>query len=1122
VIAAALVACVSATTEPQAAPPAANAPPATRAVVWIGTREVAAPAAWSDHDPATFAELDPEESGGEARFGLVFEPPRPCTGLDVDFLSLYAHVFEGVPSSATLEMLVGEETRWRPVVAKLERDESARGDLAKFQQFGGVRWRATVPRCLARGVRLVLRRAADERAAFRRFVVRELAPLDDASAPVAALEQDAVARALGPTLAPPRPAKDDALDEAQLDWSRPEHGATRRHDGEGAVVEWLRPHLVGQVDLDLADAQPVEWWDGVRWQSADVVDVVTSDERSRRPRTTLRFVPVATTAIRVVGAEEGVAIEVRLGADGVERLARRETTATDDALLSSVMDTEADAAQLSGFVLPCSTNAAVIGRPDDPVETLVAWNGTLHQTEHGEESGPLRWSDRFCAFVLDGELLGEEPDALTRRLFDHGRPGVVTTTTRRGVRLEVESYTTAPGDVAWADVVTLRLENESPEPRHATVAAILGRRRHPRAARGELELAPLPTGHRFERGVVRDEEKSIVAWTPDATRFTQSKFESQLDFDADLAPAQAVRFRLVLPSVNGPLADAAKLAEFDFERSRARFDDFWNATLPCGGLDLPEHRFGELVPALLAQIHVVLFDEVAAKEPDGTVGAPRLELRHGAYADEEYRGVDEASAVVALAQFGHFDAAQRAVERMVAPDLLDGGVGAGGDSRLALRLGVAACAAVDVAALSHDRAFVERVAPRLDAIGEQLAALLHTEDESGGPLEGLLPKSTYGGDPGAPPARDLAEDGVAWRALHELAWLANLRGVAPRAAVLAREASQLRRRLLDVALAASDVGSDPPFVPMALELGESDLDTAQRFEHPYDFLAVDELGNRWSRAAPRLQWSGALPKDGDLAEWVEKTRAQRGGTVLSLPRFHSALDATAGLGMSGYGDDARVTRCAAYAFLAHGLDPDVFTGGDVHGLFPLRTSNAALRSRLLETRWHWGLWSNDAASDEYGSAVGSEPVVSAAGVGLQAVRRLLLEELPSRLDWEPASDGPRALHLLRNGSPRWLDEGRELHFTKLPTEFGLASLDLETHDDGHVTGAFELTPPSADHSNPLSTPLSTPVTQVVLWLHRTDSSNVAHVWIDQQPSADFSEQWLLLPSSGRHEFRVEF
>jgi hypothetical protein len=677
----------------------------------------------------------------------------------------------------------------------------------------------------------------------------------------------------------------------------------------------------------------------------------------------------------------------------------------------------------------------------------------------------------------------------------------------------IRAFVTAPGDPVWATAVTLQLVNGSDSPASARLAAIVGRRRHHFAARGELGLLPLPTGHRVEAGgrLLRDADGAVVLWTPEVGTLAAGEFESTLAFEETLPAGGTREFRLLLPSANAPPPDLAALEHFDHAASAERFEQFWARQLSTFELALPEAPFDELAPALLAQCHVVLFDEGREErgERDGSLAS--LRLKYGAYAYEDYFGIEESWPAVALAQFGQFAAAQRAAERMLAPDLLDPS-----NYHHQYRMGVAATTAARVHALAHDPEFLARIRPRLDAVADWIVAARHREDGAGHAWEGLLPKHSYGGDVTLP-ARSLYSDAACWRGLHEIALLrretAGSKEEQERARFLSREAAEFRARIVAVATAAADRAHDPPFVPMAVDLGEPDEEPAARREPSYEFLPGDSLGNYWSLFAPLLLETGVFPAESELSTWIRAMRAERGGSLLHLARFHRGIDPVYGLGgvlaLAEAGDEHGV-RMAIYAFLAHALDRDVFTGGEVEGVFPLRTSNVAARERLAEARWHWNLYAADAAGEDFGRALGSEPLSASAGVALQLVRRLLLEERPDRAQLGADDLRPRELHLLRMAPPHWLEDGKHLRF-RLPTEFGEVALTLDSHvDDGRIVGRIELEPRGET------------LERVVLWLVPPDESTIEAAFVDGREWTAFGDSALALPASGVHDFRVDF
>jgi hypothetical protein len=458
---------------------------------------------------------------------------------------------------------------------------------------------------------------------------------------------------------------------------------------------------------------------------------------------------------------------------------------------------------------------------------------------------------------------------------------------------------------------------------------------------------------------------------------------------------------------------------------------------------------------------------------------------------------------------------------MIAPDLTDPA-----NYHHPYRIGLAAARAAQVWRLAPDAAFLERIAPRLEALAKWIVSARHEGDETGGEFAGLLPKHTYGGDI-ATPARSLYANAACWRGLAELAQLwsdADGEGTRARAAALAAEADEFRARLERAVAQFADPGSDPPFVPMAVDYGETGSDAWRRAEEPYPFLAADPVGNYWGLFAPLLLETGLFDPARPPATWIRATLERHGGQILGLARFHSAIDPVYGLGAIealGAAGDGAAFRTAAYAFLAHGLAGDVFTGGEVEGVFPLRVSNVAMRARLEDARWNFGLYASDCTADDFGRATGSEPLSASAGVALLLIRRMLVEELPpsgaAATEGEAGAaatagetDG-RALHLLRLAPPRWLANGRRLRLTELPTEFGPLSFTLESRvEEGVIRG--RLTPPAGPRRP----------RRIVLWLNHPDGDPIRAASFAGAPLATFSENRLVLPADRAGDFEVRF
>jgi hypothetical protein len=299
---------------------------------------------------------------------------------------------------------------------------------------------------------------------------------------------------------------------------------------------------------------------------------------------------------------------------------------------------------------------------------------------------------------------------------------------------------------------------------------------------------------------------------------------------------------------------------------------------------------------------------------------------------------------------------------------------------------------------------------------------------------------------------------------------------------------------------------------MAIDYGESGSDAWRRAEEPYPNLSADPIGNYWSLFAPLLLETGLFDEGSRPAEWIRATLAQHGGQILGLARFHAAVDPIYGFGaidaLAAVGDGAAF-RTAAYALLAHGLARDVFTGGEVEGVFPLRVSNVAARARLDDARFNFGLYSSDVVVDDFGRATGSAPLSASAGVALLTIRRMLVEELPPLT--AGAATAPRALHLLRLAPPRWFANGRRIHLDQLPTEFGPVTLTLESHvEEGLIR--VHLVPPDGPRAP----------REIVLWLNHPDGEAIRAATFDGAPLAGLFENHVVVPAAHAGDVELRF
>ncbi|MBL8842684.1 MAG: hypothetical protein JNL90_14280 [Planctomycetes bacterium] len=1022
--------------------------------------------------------------------GVLVAPPRPIGALTVDFLAAYGRRYAPAFERGVVELEVDGE--WRAVEARASGSAAAQGALARYQQVGALRGCFEFPAVVASGVRVRFAAPSLDEGIASRIVVVEVAA--HATAPIDAAT--ALAREELQSGAPPLAFVDEAL----LDASAPETGVRRKRDGGRLELAWPTARFLGEVEWAGDAAVRLFAWDGAAFRPLDwPAERLVAGEIASDRAWVARGGPLALERLAIelpAGAELRA---VRLGAAGAARLAERMASPRDLWLEElRAAPRRPDFADVAMQLLPLPANHALLGRVGDVAETLVTWNGTLHETA-GTEQGPWNhgapvadgtragWRMELCAFAVDGVLLGAAGDVVTRTTS--GAPDVVTTVRRGALTIRSEAFVPAPGDDPHVRCVRIAVRDEESEEARAATAApaatvrvevLLPTRRHRSAEYEELNLLPLPRALVLDPAdarIVRDAERRIVlvASAPGVLLGDEREpcFAVELPRDGDrFAPLD-----LVLPSVNAPTADATPLLACRFDAARERFDRWWAARFGVVEFATPEPRLDRLRRSLTAQALIALLD-----------GA---RLKYGAGVYEDYYGLEEGWPTVALAQFGCVAEAQQAARAMVAPELLDEG-----NYHHPYRNGLAPAAAAAVARLAPDAEFVAALAPRAAAIAEWIVARRHASDDaatSDGTANGsaagaanrvedrawrgLLPKHAYGGDIGTP-ARSLYSNATCWQGLVACAELLERAGEPARAATLRADAADFRATLLERFAALTDRSSAPPFVPMAVDLGIPGTAGYEPCERAYDFLATSGRGSYWALFAPLLLETGVFPLDAPERRFVQEFLAQRGGTLLGLPRFHAATDAVYGLGSitaAALEGDPDEFALRADAYFAHALDREVFTGGEVAGVAPLRLSPESQAARRAAARWQLDLYSGQWGQSAFGRATGSEPLSAAAGLGLLLLRRMVVEELGPDGD---ESGPPATLELLRCAPRRWWREGARVRFA-LPTAFGPVALDVESRLDSAGELRARVTPPPLDRRFPRPAALR-------LWLRDRD------------------------------------
>jgi len=1063
--------------------------------LWSNGREQELDPAAYDGNPATYAVVTPESRETEVRAGLEWTTPKRLSGLKVVFAFLNGAAYEPVPDFQFLQFRSGQE--WRKLRTQVNVSYGRAREFAVYQTSGSAVWDYQFPPTDMSGVRVVLGKTVSSIRWEQKYAIRELQPYV-AAHPRIATDQTVIIDDSGKPEESSRPDR-SLVEEAKIS-----------RDDKGTVLSWSRPRMMSDVKFALADLPgPLDWWDGQQWRKVEIVQI--RNHSGRLPQTTATFLPIAVQGLRLSGLPQSTKVEAT--AESSRDYFDRVYSSGRDLLMERLLQSpdEPDFASVSSLLLPLDMQTSVIGRPGDKVECMVHWNGTIVEVESGDQGawnhgakntppGKEKWIDRWCAFVADGELFGTDVHRTSRSYLDGFMPAVVTRYSKDDIQFEEEVFTTAPDDPLYAQAATLRVSNPGATARKTRLSLLLGRRRsavagHRSPASGQslgpLSFEPLDTGYQLEpdHQTVRNAAGEVVLYAEQPFLEKGSALEHLLDYSIELAPRGSKEFYFVLPSVNKPVKERAVLAPWNPKEGRERFRRYWNKSLQGDtDLKLPEPPLSDLCKNLVAQAMIVL--------SDGDT------LKYGAYWYEWYFGVEEGWPITALAQFGHSELAKRAIQIMLSPELMDKS-----NYHHQYRSGLAPMYAAQVYRLTRDREWLRKISSDLKASAEWIIQARHQQQGKLPDYEGLLPRHAYGGDIHTP-AYSIYSNATCWRGLQDTAYLFGELGDETLAEKYANDAAAYRQRIEETVAKFANRESQPPFVPLALDIGEPNTPGYRKVESPYPFIPSDPLGNFWILFAPLMLETGVFPADSQYARWITDFMEQRGGLLAGLARFYRGVDHIYGfaypLQLYDRGD-RRKFLATAYSVLAHGNSRDNFTSPEVAGVFPLRTDNRAWEDMFRRSLWNWDLYGSGWMQEEFGKAIGAEPLSAGAGMALQLVRKMIFDE---KLDRDGRITGE--LDLLKMAPSHWLEIGKKIELNRMPTCFGAISLRLESQlGRGKIVGHFEA-------------PSDQPAKQIRLWIRHPKGLPIKGAAMNRTTVRDLAKEFVLLPTSGTTDFELEF
>ena len=464
--------------------------------------------------------------------------------------------------------------------------------------------------------------------------------------------------------------------------------------GTSAELHWPKPRLMNQVEpLPSQKLDSVEWWDGGSWRAVERDGAGGASE--------VEFLPISTSGLRLRAKQSIRSATVTLNRNSSRYFSEVQAARTD--LLGDRFRRmpNSDLNGMRGLMLPIDFHKAAIGRPGDQEETIVLWDGKILQFEGDKRPDPL---DRWFVASLISQKGSTTPGAdsnTTQTKFLHGYlPATVTTSTLDHVRLEQLAYVTSPDDAVYGTVLEVSLANTGSAPLNVPFALAMGRRQNQHRAgviRSVFAFAPKPTSYRLAQDghAVQLADGELVLYAEQRGAWETTGLEDHLRYSFKLGGGQKKQLRFFIPAP-GNAVSPKQIEALNWSQSLTRFESWWTATLSSGlRMDLPEREFNDIYKSLLAQSLIITRD-----------GDDRV--AYGAYFYESYFGIEEGWPAVALAQYGYGDEAERILNIMLSPKLMEKK-----GQHYQYRNGLDPWYAIWIYRLTGDRSWLEKIAPVL-------------------------------------------------------------------------------------------------------------------------------------------------------------------------------------------------------------------------------------------------------------------------------------------------------------------------------------------------------------------------------------------------------------------------
>jgi hypothetical protein len=1066
---------------------------------WTPKAEPLSPAL-VDGDMKSYALLGKPTAKSPIDYGLEWTTPVRLNRVVIKYASLEGRVYQPAPDRQELQYWDGSE--WVRITNNLTIDYTKESAFAEYERSGYVNWTyrfnpvsTTRIRVLATGVEQngnwdAWCAARDIRAFYRK-----------GSQPISAPgHTNQAVRVVGS-----KPGAQKVVDEARVNLVSNRFGA-RISTRQDASVEWPRPRMIDRVIVSLphavaangqnpptngphsnTDQSGIEWWDGEKWQPVERVKFFRMSFQLE-----FEFEPLAVTGIRVhvQGARK---IEAYLD-DRAPTYFQGVYDSPQDEFMQRILAHSGDPSfgRVANLMLPLDFEKTVMGRVDDDAATTVLWNGTIVTTTPTHQKEPR--IDQWYALASgeNGELFGANPPATSEEYIKGCLPGVITAYRNGNFDYTERAFDTSPDDFAQGTAIELEVKNRGSQAANTAIAVILGRRMTARDARrhvhggsppNPLNFDPVLTGYSYQKTarVVRNQAGEIVLYGDRAGEWQGTPWERVLRFPVTVNAGATVRIHLFVPHITKPETNAARVARLNFKNSLAKFIAYWDTELTQGRmvLHLPESKLNRMYKSLLAQSLIIL--------------KRHNDLLYGSYWYEAYFGLEEGWPAVALAQYGFTRQAEADAEIMLNPANMDKS-----NYYHQFRNGLDPWYALRVYYLSGDRAWLDRITPRLTESADWTVRVRHETAGRDDWSRGLLPRDVYGGDISTR-AYSLWSNACCWRGLEETGRALQSAGENQLAEKYLRDAADFRSTLWKLYSKITDRNTTPPFVPLAIEIGHPGSAAYHKVEKSYPFLAKDPLGNYWILLSPDFLETGLFSPTDERARWVTGYLEEKGGLVAGLARFYGGTDYIYGFGYALAllkRQERRKYLATFYSMVAHGMSRNTFSSPEVAGVFPLRVSNLQMEAAYRNNLWRWAAYGLRDGHPKHGDDYGSEPLSAGPGVMLQLLRRMLVYE-PKDSDGKPT--GQLALANLIPES--WLKDGRRLEVADAPTYFGKVSFSVDSHlKQGYIEARID--PPKRAVE-----------TQIVLHLPSPNGGAIRQVKLNGRLWNEFHKDEISLPGN---------